>query len=718
MPSPSANRAARSADWGSAENLALLGVGTWEYAPATRSLVLAPLLRRMLAWPLDPKGDFAIAFHPSDRSEVRALLRAAEEVPGEYRREFRAIGSNGTVRIVAVACRTIEDPEGTRIAGAVQDITEWREQEGALREREQRWNAALKGSNFGVWDWDLKSNRVVVSGHLAELLGYSTEGSNEVSNLWTQVLHPDDRRATHSALQAHLDGKTPQYRMEHRLRHEDGTYRWMLSRGAAIRNEEGLAYRVVGICTDITRRVETLRALEQSEARLRAIVDGSFDGLLLLEAVRAEDGAISDFEFVHVNGRALDILGMTSDQLLGRRLTELMPDAVPSGLFDRYVRVLQTQEKDLNEFDGICPNGRGRLYRQQIVPVGQGVAVALNDITEERSREAALRDTEKLVSEIATAVPEFLYVVDLVERKVTYRNRSLRAALGYRDRTEVDHDEPLLMEMLEEPDRVRLAELEARIVSGEEDHPVEVEVRAKRADGAFEWLSLRHSVFARDDFGRAIQMLGSASLISMRKKAEERMREHVLALNRTQAELQMRQSELEKLNARLLTLARKDGLTDVYNHRAFQERLAEEVARARRNGAPLCLLLGDVDDFKAYNDKYGHVAGDERLQYFGAVLQRCTRPSDFVARYGGEEFAVILPETAAAQGVVVGERILQALAEESGSRRITASFGLAEFGDDIPTPTALIASADAALYTAKHTGKNRVATAQPGARLG
>jgi diguanylate cyclase (GGDEF)-like protein/PAS domain S-box-containing protein len=382
------------------------------------------------------------------------------------------------------------------------------------------------------------------------------------------------------------------------------------------------------------------------------------------------------------------------------------------------VRVVQTQERDLHEFAGFGGQGSGEQYRQQIVPVGNGVAVVLNDVTERRAHEEALKASEKLVSEIASAVPEYLYVVDLRTRRITYRNRSLRAALGYADRPDLDLAEPLLQDVIDEDDRARLNDLEARVVAGGDDEALEIEIRARRADGTLDWLALRHSVFARDDEGRATHMLGSASIVTHRKQAEERMREHVLALNRTQAELQIRQAELEKLNARLMQLARKDGLTDVYNHRAFQERLAEEVARARRNGHPLSLLLGDVDDFKSYNDRFGHVAGDERLQFFGGVLQRCTRPSDFVARYGGEEFAIILPETGADQGVIVGERILQTLAEEPGPKRISASFGLVEFGDDVPTPAALIAAADAALYTAKHTGKNRVAVAQPGARLG
>lgn len=709
---------AASPDWDSAEGYSLLAVGTWEFIPSVERLIVSASLRRLLAFPPGPLSDLALAFHPHDRLKLRRLIRAAVEEPGEYRGDFRTQDADGKERLIALACRTIEDPIGTRVTGVCQDITEWRMTETTLRYKEDRWKAALQGSNFGVWDWDLRANTLVVSGLLAEMLGYPADHVPAPYDVWTEHLHPEDRRPTLIAIQEHLVNKTQQYRMEHRLLHQDGTYRWMLARGAAMFDEEGKPYRMVGICTDITHRVETRRALEESEARLRAIVDGSFDGLLILEVVRHDDGSIADFTFVQVNGRALDMLNAKADDVLGSRLLETLPEAANNGVFDRLVRVVQTQERDLHEFSGLGVQDASRVYRQQVVPVGNGVAVALNDVTERRAHEVALRATEKLVSEIASAVPEFLYVIDLRVRRITYRNRSLRAALGYDDRTEVGHGEPLLHELLEEEDLRRVMDLEARVVKSGDEEALEIEVRARRADGGLEWLAVRHTIFARDEFGNATHMLGSVSIVTHRKRAEERMREHVLALNRTQAELQVRQSELEKLNARLMQLARKDGLTDVYNHRAFQERLSEEVARARRNGHPLSLMLGDVDDFKKYNDRFGHVAGDERLQFFGQVLQRATRPSDFVARYGGEEFAIILPETTAEQGLVVGERILETLAQEQGPKRITASFGLIEFSDDCPTPATLIEAADQALYTAKHTGKNRIAVAQPGARTG
>lgn len=709
-----------ASDWGPVEALSLLGVGAWEYFPESQRLLLSPVLRKMLNWPSGPASDIAEGFLLSDRTAVRRLLQKAIDHGLEVRGEFRAGARDRSERLVAIACRAVEDPAGMRVIGLCQDVTEYRLSERVLREREERWHGALRGSNFGVWDWDLRTNRLIVSGQLVEMLGYASDASVGTLQLWRELLHKEDRRKTLSALHAHLLGQTDQYRMEHRVLHHDGTYRWMLTRGSAVLDDEGRPYRLTGICTDVTRRVETHLALEKSEARLRAIVEGSFDGMMIFAVVRDEEGHIVDFTFDQANGRALEALGLSDEGLFGARLLETLSYTGRNGMFERMVRVVHTQQTQLHEGGGIVPADCGRIFRQQIVPVGNGIAIVLNDITDQKAQAMAMRTAEELVSEIAGAVPEFLYVVDVRDNHVTYQNRSIRTALGYSHAIS-DREGPVpppLNELLDEDDRGRLKDLEERVRRSSSETPLEVEVRLRRADGTLEWISLRQSVFSRDESGQATHVLSSASVITHRKRAEERMREHVLALNRTQAELQVRQAELEKVNDRLQQLARRDGLTDVFNHRAFQERLNEEMARARRSGHPLSLLIGDVDDFKAYNDRYGHIAGDDRLYFFAQVLQKCTRPSDFVARYGGEEFTVILPETTIAQGSIVAERILEVLGQEEGSRRIGASFGLVQMAEEHATSAALIDAADAALYQAKRSGKNRVVTATSSARLG
>jgi diguanylate cyclase (GGDEF)-like protein len=181
-----------------------------------------------------------------------------------------------------------------------------------------------------------------------------------------------------------------------------------------------------------------------------------------------------------------------------------------------------------------------------------------------------------------------------------------------------------------------------------------------------------------------------------------------------------------------------DGLTGIYNHRYFYERLEEEVAKSRRYGAPLSLLMLDLDNFKRFNDAYGHPAGDEVLREIADILRRqLRRQIDVVARYGGEEFAVILPSTPLAGAQVVGDRLQRQLsalvdlseggAEVVGERirervekarfkgnagqravSITVSIGVASFPGNASDTEGLVLAADKALYLAKRLGKNRV----------
>ena len=157
-------------------------------------------------------------------------------------------------------------------------------------------------------------------------------------------------------------------------------------------------------------------------------------------------------------------------------------------------------------------------------------------------------------------------------------------------------------------------------------------------------------------------------------------------------------------------LADRDPLTGFFNHRYLHERLGEEILRAQRSGAPLALLMIDLDDFKLVNDTLGHLFGDEVLRWAAEQIRAALRGSDVAARYGGDEFAVILPDTPAAGAREVGERIVAALhdrpyqAEGRGPVPVGASVGVASFPADGRSAQALIAGADAALYRVKGFG--------------
>jgi diguanylate cyclase (GGDEF)-like protein len=174
-------------------------------------------------------------------------------------------------------------------------------------------------------------------------------------------------------------------------------------------------------------------------------------------------------------------------------------------------------------------------------------------------------------------------------------------------------------------------------------------------------------------------------------------------------------ASIQSLTTTLELLGVTDGLTGVHNRRFFDETLAQEIKRSERSGAPVALMMLDIDHFKRYNDRFGHQAGDEALRAVAQAVAREIRSVDFVARYGGEEFAVIMPATEGHAAAAVAERVRRAVesrnlrAPEGGP--VTVSIGVAvypEAGGDGP---GLVAAADGALYAAKGDGRNRVVLA-------
>ncbi|MDV4159234.1 diguanylate cyclase [Rhizobium brockwellii] len=187
-----------------------------------------------------------------------------------------------------------------------------------------------------------------------------------------------------------------------------------------------------------------------------------------------------------------------------------------------------------------------------------------------------------------------------------------------------------------------------------------------------------------------------------------------------QAEIALRLSAEQLKN-----LAETDGLTGMVNRRAFDEAFARETAGSARKNTPFSLLMVDIDRFKAYNDTYGHPAGDQCLRIVSRCLrQSVSRPADIVARYGGEEFVVLLPATSAKGAMIVAEQFARLLSQENivhtGSEfgRVTASIGIScATGATLRVnPNRLLTEADAALYDAKTQGRNRILAHSPDER--
>lgn len=229
------------------------------------------------------------------------------------------------------------------------------------------------------------------------------------------------------------------------------------------------------------------------------------------------------------------------------------------------------------------------------------------------------------------------------------------------------------------------------------------------------------SQLARDEGIRAFICLPLVSHMShlgviyfYRKDRDYFLPDEIGILN-TYAHLAAGAIESARLQEHTRDLAATDKLTGLRNRRMFDQRLEEEIARARRNDKPLSLLMLDVDDFKQINDTRGHVAGDIVLQSLGHALSELLWRADFPARYGGEEFAVILPETDWNGAKLVAERIRTFVAKMLPEALpleykvpVTVSIGVATFPDCGASSQGLIDRADQALYTAKREGKNCV----------
>jgi diguanylate cyclase (GGDEF)-like protein len=190
---------------------------------------------------------------------------------------------------------------------------------------------------------------------------------------------------------------------------------------------------------------------------------------------------------------------------------------------------------------------------------------------------------------------------------------------------------------------------------------------------------------------------------------------HMVArLRRSREELDNVNAELQAKNRELHQLSITDELTGLYNRKHLMETLSSEVTRSKRNGHTFALLVADIDHFKRINDTFGHQKGDEVLRLLAGVFRETIRSCDYVARYGGEEFILMLPEVGAAGGLEVAERIREQVARKRippKGDRITISIGVAMFPEHGEIPEELFQRADQALYAAKTSGRNRVATA-------
>jgi len=222
-----------------------------------------------------PYDFFHIDQHTHLRDRISKLL-AGEAVPVN---EERAVGLDGTVTEVEVACTLFKDANGRAIQSVMRDITQRKRTEVALRESEERLTLAFTGAQEGVWDWNIETGYVVYSARWKQMLGYGDDEVEPNVSAWERLLHPDDRERARRLNALAARGERT-YEAEFRLRHKDGYYLDVLSRGLPVRRKpDGPVVRIVGTHFDLTERKRAEAALRESEERLSLAFAGAQEGV-------------------------------------------------------------------------------------------------------------------------------------------------------------------------------------------------------------------------------------------------------------------------------------------------------------------------------------------------------------------------------------------------------------------------------------------------------
>ena len=360
---------------------------------------------------------------PADQTMVERQARQILIGQESTAIEHRIIHKNGAERWVKNTFVPHHDIHGilTSYEGLIQDITERKQAEEALRLSEFRWKFAIEGAGDGLWDRDVTSNTVFYSRRWKEMLGYA---DNEITNdlvEWEKRIHPDDKPAVMAASKAHREGKSPSYLIEYRFLCKDGSWKWIRAQGMAVSQDaEGRPLRVIGRHTDISERKRTEEMVRQSEALFRSTFD---------EAPACTAIVGFDHVFQRVNAALCRFLGYTAEELQGKSFAQFThPDDISKSIDHAWK--MQSGEYSSLSFEKRYLNKTGNVIWGKVSAnlirdsVGQPLhlVTTIQDITEQKVAEKALRETRAILQVAMDQSPAGIAIADAPSGVLRYVN--------------------------------------------------------------------------------------------------------------------------------------------------------------------------------------------------------------------------------------------------------------------------------------------------------
>lgn len=596
---------------------------------------------------------------------LRRIRRTGAFEP--YEKEF--FRKDGSRVPVLLGGARLED--GTGGVSFVLDLTRQKQAETSLQKEQERFRSLVEGLGAGLLMTDFNDTIQYANPRMAEITGYAPEemvGQRALELL----LSPADQEAMHRHNRDRSRGTAATYEIE--IRRQDGTRRWLEVHAVPFRGPSGEVVGTLSTNTDISDRIEAQTALRESERRLRLALEDGQLGWWHLDVATGQYLEFSDRCKAHFGLPPDAPLCYTDFQSLIHPEDRARVDAAAQA-------ALEGRETYAAEYRVVWPDGSVHWLNAHGTPTRDEPTGAVRligvtqDVTKRRTAEESLRARTELLESVLAAIPHQVFWKD---GNSVYLgcNAPFAEAAGLASPAEVvgksDSDlawTPEEAETYREADR-RVLE-SGRAIMDMEEH-------SRHADGRVT-VSLTSKMPLHDAQGRVIGVLGVSQDVTERKAME--------------AETERLLAETERLLAEAHARADRDPLTNLLNHRAFHTRLAEEAARAEREGTVLAVVVIDLDNFRFFNDVYGHAVGDDVLRLVTARLQQVCRSYDVVARFGGDEFALLLPNAGHAPATEVEARL----------RANLGGLTCRPDGSEIPIP--ITVSIGAALFT--NVGQDR-----------
>ncbi len=385
--------------------------------------------------------------------------------------------------------------------------------------------------------------------------------------------------------------------------------------------------------------------------------------------------------------------------IIGRSIYELIPEDNRAAARAQHKAVTPSNPAITTEYRIITAGGEIRFHQWSFIALYDrerkltGYHAVGRDITEHRNTEQALRENEECLRFLMENMGDILWTQGL-DLKTTYVSPSIFRILGYtpEERYRQNVEDQLTPESLKVAFERLAHELEIDGRPGvDPDRSVTIELEYYHKNGSILWIeNVMRGI--RNEKGEIVALQGVSRDVTKRRQTEAALWESV---------------------QRLEELSITDSLTGLYNQRHFYNMLALEMTRTQRYKRHLSLMMIDIDDFKAFNDTYGHMEGDRVIERLGIVIRNCIRKTDIACRYGGEEFVVLMPETTAVQATVMAERMREEFRahafhpRQNDTVHKTISIGISqcEPGEE---SRSFITRADSFMYMAKRMGKDRV----------